>query len=152
MSQNAVTPTNNHMEPTMKAIKITESKAAAIEAALKEVNGKAYDHAYTNFSEIEYMVHQAEASARAILNVKDLPGAQWTETSGAQVAKKYRNSRNSRKATTVTIERRSSAWYMVAARSVEILTEGGGPGTLILTKAQDEAAKAKFATKYRVAA
>jgi hypothetical protein len=135
--------------PTIKPIKIAESNATAIEAALKEVNGKALDHAYTEFWEINRIVHAAEAACRDILNVNGIPGAKWTETSGGRCANSYKYKR---RATTVTIERRKSGWFLVAVSATEVWKEGGGPGRLTLTPAQDEAAKAKFATRYSIAA
>ena len=44
----------------MKPIKITAENAAAIEAALKEVNGRAYQHAYTSLGEVEALAKTAE--------------------------------------------------------------------------------------------
>ena len=135
--------------PAIKPIKIAESNATAIEAALQEVSGKALDHAYTEFWEINRIVHAAEAACRDLLHVKDIPGAKWTETSGGRCPSSYKYKR---RATTVTIERRKSGWFLVAVSATEVWKEGGGPGRLILTPEQDEAAKAKFATRYSVAA
>lgn len=135
--------------PAIKPIKIDASKATAIEAALKEVNGKAFDHAYTEFWEINCIANTAEDACRYLLNVKDIPGAKWTETSGVRCANSYKYKR---RATTVTIERRKSGWFLVAVSATEVWKEGGGPGRLTLTPAQDEAAKAKFATRYSIAA
>ena len=135
--------------PAIKPIKVTGSNAAAIEAALKSVNGKAWDHAYTVFREISHMTTVAEAACRDILNVKDIHGAKWTETSGDRCPNSYKYKR---RATTVTIERRKSGWFLVSVDATEVWKEGGGPGRLILTPEQDAAAKAKFATRYSVAA
>ena len=73
-----------------KPIQITEKNAAAIEAALAEVNGRAGAHAYTSFSEIEQLAKAAEArlSALGILK-KNAQGARWTETSGSEVSNAY---------------------------------------------------------------
>lgn len=133
----------------MKAIKITASNAAAIHAALKAVNGTAIQHAYTEFYELNSLALQAEAKLAQFLNVKDRAGAAWTETSGAKVDKSYKNPRT---ATRVRLERKSGGWYLVGATKVTINEAGGGAGILTLTKAQDEAARAKFATQYSVAA
>ena len=133
----------------MKPIRIDIENRSAIEAALKEVNGTATAHTFTDCCELVAMASEAEAAARHLLNAADLPGARYTETSGGAVAKKYRNSR---KATTVTIERRSKGWFLVAVASTEIWEKGGGAGRLVLTPEQDVAARNKFATRYSVAA
>lgn len=131
----------------MKAIKIAQANAAAIESALKAANGKAHEHTYTTFPEIDYLAQQAEKTVRELLNVADLPGATWAETSGGSVAKAYKSMRN---ATRVTLVRKSTGWYLTDAQAVMIGTDGGGRGRLTLTAAQDVAAVAKLRKAYSV--
>ena len=133
----------------MKPIKIIPKNAEAIEAALREVNGKAVAHAYTSYAEVAGLVSAAEKELAAVLYKKDWPGARWTETSGGKTANSYKYMRD---ATHVTIERRSSAWYVIEARHASIGTNGGGAGRLYLTPEQDEAAKARLAGLYWILA
>ena len=51
----------------MKAIKITEANATAIEAALSEANGRSEAHAYTTYGEIECLVSEAERELCGLL-------------------------------------------------------------------------------------
>jgi hypothetical protein len=137
----------------MKPIKITESNKAAIEAALKEVNGTASAHTYTDFFEIENLAEAAEKQLEAVHVVKaKRAGAKWTETSGGAVAKAYSKKGGTRIATRVTIERRSAGWYLVEAKKTEIWERGGGAGSLALTREQADAAVAAFKTRFIVQA
>jgi hypothetical protein len=128
-------------------IKIIPENAEAIEAALREVNGKAAAHAYTSYAELTDLVDRAQSILSTLLYKKDWQGARWTETSGGKTANSYKYMRD---ATRVIIERRSSAWYMIEARHVSVGTRGGGEGRLSLTSRQDEAAKKRLAERYWV--
>lgn len=130
----------------MKAIKIIEANAEAVEKALKMQNGRATAHAYTSFSEIAELAEQAEAGLAKLLYKKDFAGARLTATSGGSVAKSYRDAR---KVTVVTIERKSGAWYLIGVCASSIY-DSAKPARLYLTAAQDTAAKAKLAEKYSV--
>ena len=131
----------------MKAIKITEANETAIEAALSEANGRSEAHAYTTYGEIENLVSAAERALCSMLYKKDWQGAQWRETSGAKVANAYKGIRNG---TSVVIERRSSAWYLIAAHKTPIYNDGGGKGWLYLTVAQQQAAHDKLNEQFYV--
>lgn len=131
----------------MKAIKITESNESAIEAALAEINGILKAHAYTTYGEVESIVSEAERNLEGLLYKKDWQGASWRETSGAKVANAYRGNRNG---TSVVIERRSSAWYLVSAHKTPIYNDGGGRGWLYLTASQQQAAHDKLDEQFRV--
>lgn len=132
----------------MKAIKITADHAPAIEAALLAVNGRSKAHAYTSYDEIAALAAAAEKTLDELLLKRDFPGAVWRETSGSAVANCYRGVRNG---TTITIERRSSAWYLVDAHQAPLFKRGGGKGRLTLTVEQDVAAKAKVQSLYSIA-
>ena len=132
----------------MKDIKIIEANEQAIEALLKETNGRSWSHAYTTYAEIDSLVSAAEKQLDRLLYKKDWPGATWRETSGGKVANSYRGNRNG---TYVVIERRSSAWYLVSAQKVTIYNDGGGRGWLYLTVAQQKAAHEKLAETFRFA-
>lgn len=132
----------------MKAIQIVEANADAIKAALHAVNGRSVGHAYTEYSEVADIAAAAEKRLAELLpNLKAYKGARWAEVSGAPVANAYRYMRD---ATAVTIERKSSGWYLVDVRSVRVGKAGGGAGRLFLTEAQDVLAKEKLAKAYGV--
>ena len=131
----------------MKPIKITEPNAAAIGAALRAVNGRAETHAYTTHEEIQALTQSAERQLDDILYKQDWAGAQWTETSSGKVANSYRYTRD---ATRVTLERRSSAWYLIEAVGVRVGRNGGGAGRLSLTPTQHEAATRRLAERYTI--
>lgn len=131
----------------MKAIKITIAGGAAIEAALHDVNGRSTSHAYTKYDEIAAIATEAEKTLGELLYKKDYAGAVWRETSGSAVPNSYRGIRNG---TAVTLERRSSDWYLVNVQQVPLFNHGGGRGRLTLTAAQDAAAIAKLKARYSV--
>lgn len=135
----------------MKPIKIHPDNASAIEAALKEVNGRAYDHAYTEFSEVQRLADEAENYLSSIgLPIGMRSGAEWHETSGSAVSNAYARKAFTRRATAVTLSRKSSSWYLVSVKGVDIRKDGGGSGVMTLTPAQDVEAIRRFKTKYRV--
>ncbi len=136
----------------MNPIKITEENSAAIEAALKAVNGRACQHAYTAYLDLEVMAEAAEKRLEKMgLPKSRRSGAAWSETSGAAVSNSYAKKGFSRPATSVRLERRSSAWYLVSAIATTIGQQGGGAGRLILTKAQDEEVVRNLRESYSVA-
>lgn len=136
----------------MKAIKITEENKAAIEAALSAVNGRATAHTFTKFSEIQYMAATAEAKFNTLSIPKAVrKGATWGETSGCAVANAYAKKCSTRAATWVTLERRSSDWFLTGAGKTEVYKDGGGPGRLTLTEAQAAKAIEVFSQQFRVA-
>lgn len=138
---------------TFKPIKISEQYAPAIAAALKTVNGRAIDNAYTEFCEIEALAAVAEKALEAL----DLPKAQrkgaiWCETSGSRVSNAYAAKCRTRAATSIRIERRHGGWWLVSATKATVYQEGGGKGRLTLTKAQADEAHRRFAQGFSVAA
>lgn len=135
----------------MKPIKVAPIYASAIEEALKDVNGCANDHAYTTFDEIEFLADDAEERlARTGLTQAQRVGATWTETSGGPVSNSYARKGFSRPATTVTIERRRSGWYVTSISKATINLSGGGDGVLTLSPAQDDECVRRLRITYRV--
>lgn len=136
----------------MKAIKIIPSNAAAIEAALKAVNGKAEAHAYTSYYEIVELVANADAELARI----DLPrsmhaGAEYRALSGEKVNGTYAKKARTRAATRVRLERRSSAWYLTSIEAAEVWQQGGSQRLVITPEQQAEALK-RFSASLFVAA
>ena len=131
----------------MKPIRICEENRAAIEALLKEVNGKATTHTYTEYGEILYLADRAENAVASLLLKKDFVGAQWFEISGAHVANAYKYARQG---TAVTLVRKSGGWHLIEARAAKLFVSGGGKGRLYLTEAQSEAAQKELAKRFTV--
>ena len=139
----------------MQAIKtparITEANAAAIEAALKAINGRSTTHTYTTFTEIESLAAAAEAKLEALgLPKTQRAGAAWNETSGSAVSSSYAKKAFGRAATSVRLERRPSGWYLVGATATTIGASGGGKGRLILAAEQDAEAVRRLRAGYSV--
>ena len=135
----------------MKAIKITEANAEAIESALLAVNGKAREHAYTTLTEIEALARRAEKQLESLGIAKTRrAGARRSDTSGAAMPNAYNKKCRIRKATLVRLERRATGWFLVDARSVEVWQQGGGPGRLAITKEQEAEAIAAFKQSFSV--
>ena len=132
----------------MKALKITDSNADALEAALAEVNGRATEHTFTSFAGLESLAHLAEERLAGYgLPLAMRRGARLFATSGERVAKSYRSTRIG---TGVTIERRTGAWYLVSAGAVTLYAESGGDRRLSLTAEQDAEAVARLRKQYNV--
>lgn len=131
-----------------KTIAITPANAAAIEAALAAVNGRASAHAFTSFEEVADLAASAE-EAIADLNIPKTAraGAVWYQTSGAAVANAYKGTRQG---TSVKLVRRTSGWHLEAAASATLYKEGGGAGRLHLTPTQRNEAVRRFEAGFSV--
>lgn len=128
----------------MKPIKIADQNKAAIEAALKDVNGKAEAHTFTTYEAVRLAAMQAEGRLLAMLTKKLAPGAIWRETSGQPVSNAYaKKSWGPRVGTLIELHRRSTGWFLVKAASHPAWKEGGS-GRLYLTTAQADEAAALF--------
>ena len=125
------------MTTIRKPIPVTDDNQAAIEQALSAVNGRAHDHAYTEYSELAALAESAEKRALELLGAKKyIVGATWTETSGGAVNNTYARAGFSRIGTRVVLQRKSSGWYLIDANRQEIRQQGGGKGRLTFTAAQ----------------
>ena len=123
----------------MKPIKIEVKNEAAIVAALKLVNGKAAEHCYTSFMEIERIASWAEFNVVRLVGTKALAvGAKVTATSGDKVSSSY--SKSPRAATRVVLERRATGWFLVVCVRTEVWQEGGAADRLTLTQSQADRA------------
>jgi len=125
----------------MNAIKIAPENEAAIEAALLAVNGDATEHTFTKFSELLDLANKAELVVEGIVGDKaSAPGAVLLAISGEAVANK-RGDRYGRRATSITIERQVSGWYLTHIAHATIDAEGGGRPKLSFKPAQVQAAR-----------
>ena len=131
----------------MKAIKITGSNSAAIEAALKQCNGTATRHVYTAASEIANIAADAERRlAELQIPIKDRSGALFTSRSGHRLPNAYKDSRIVNR---VVLERRSAAWWLVRVESERAWNDAGSEH-LHLTARQDEIAVAHLRAGYQI--
>ncbi len=132
----------------MKAVKITEKNAAAIVAILASVNGKALSHTFNTFGDIDYLARVAEVRVTDLVgSQKAAVGAEFRATSGSKVANAYKYSRSG---TAVTLERRSTGWFLVHAAEQTLYPNTGGDRRLILTQAQDAKAVEVLRSTYMI--
>lgn len=131
----------------MKSIKIVESNRDKIEASLHAVNGRARQHAYTDYSEVAELTKRAEARMLKLGIAKSHhKDAKFRAVSGQRVPNAYKYARQ---ATFVALERRSSAWWLVEVAATDIYKEGGHEH-LYLTPVQDDIAVSALRTKYAI--
>ena len=131
----------------MKEIKITLANAQKIETVLREINAKKIEHTYTRFDEIESLVVDAESRLTNLVgSKKNFVGALFYAASGAAVPNAYKYSRD---ATSVTLTRKSSDWFLTDAVSTKIYKDGGKK-TLRLTESQDAIVYKKVRTNYSI--
>ncbi|HAL39094.1 MAG TPA: hypothetical protein DCP03_13700 [Polaromonas sp.] len=131
----------------MKPIKITVQATNEIQIALRAVNGTATAHTLHDAVDIIDLAKQAEKTVVCLVAAKArAQGAVLVHTSGDSVARAYQNSR---KATTVRLERRSSDWYLVDISEAKINTEAGKQ-KLWLSEAQDAFAITELRAQYSI--
>jgi hypothetical protein len=131
----------------MKTLKITAENAQAIEDALREANGRAAEHTYTTYEEIEKIAARAERLLGGYISaVARYAGARYKSTSGGSVPNAYKFTRT---ATAVTLERRKAGWYLTEIRPTKIYKKGGNEA-LLLTPEQDAEAVVNLRKGYQV--
>lgn len=131
----------------MKAIKIEAKNKAAIESALKAVNGKSDAHAYTTMEEVVCVANDYEKKVVKLVGAKARAvGAIAYSESGGSVPDAYKYSRHG---TSLKIERRSTGWFLVDVKQVEIYKDGGRD-RLFLTAEQDAAAIDELRKAYSI--
>ena len=131
----------------MKAIKINTANIAVIQAALASANGKACTHTFTT-DEIINVTEAAEAEVIGLLgNKKDAVGATIHARSGDKVPNVYKYGRQVNR---ITIQRRSSGWWLVYIGCTTITEKCGAYSRLTLTPKQDALAIARFKKSYEV--
>lgn len=131
----------------MKATKITVANIPAITAALIAANGEAKNHTYSA-DQIINVAETAEAKVIALLgNKKDVVGATVSARSGGKLPNAYKYDRLVNQ---ITIERRSSGWWLVYIGCYKTFEKSGATSKLTLTSAQDVKAVARFHRYYQV--
>ena len=127
-------------------IKIDSKNTAALEAALKNTNGKATAHTFGYASDLIYSSLQAEAQLdKLALKKGSRSGAIATANSGKSVANAYKYSRIT---STATLVRGSSAWFLIDLLTSESFDRTAGAVYVSLTASQDAEVTATFRAKY----
>jgi hypothetical protein len=131
----------------MKQLKIIDGNEAAIAELLVSVNGRASQHTFA-VTEIFGIASDAENAALALLGSKKaIVGAQAVMRSGGAVPNAYKYARQ---LNFMTIERRSSCWWIIALDNRESHEQAEGRLRLNLTAAQAESAVVRFKTGFGV--
>lgn len=132
----------------MKPIKIFTGNASQIKAALATANGKSIAHTFTELEDVYCAADVAEAQLIKLVTKKLASGAVYTSQSGDKLPNAYQNSR---KVTTIRLERRSSDWWLVAVVCHDAYKEAG-KSRLTLTQTQRDFAVSRFCAQFGVAA
>ena len=122
-------------------IAVTEKNRDAIEAALKTVNGKSIQHAYSTIGDVLAVVETAQHRLDSILLKKDHKGAEVIAMSGVKCAKKYKGPRN---VTSIHLVRSATGWFLTSIAQDTIWPDQSGFVRLGLTADQDKIAVEKF--------
>ena len=131
---------------TFKAVKISEKNTPMIEAILANANGAATAHTYTSADEIIKLATLAENKVVGLLgSQKAAAGTLAFSKSGSAVLNAYRHTRTG---TVVTLERRSTGWFLTDAVKCILYKEGGYDIKLRLTVEQDTQAIAVLHRQY----
>lgn len=135
----------------MKPIRITAKNNTAIVAALLAANGRAEEHCVTGMYQVQAHVNVAEAKLTALAVPKrEWAGASFTVTSGQPVSNAYGKKSSTRRATRLTVERRSTGWFLTNVECVDIYQQGGAPVRLTLTAPQSRIATLAFQAQFEV--
>ena len=131
----------------MRPIKICEKNKEKIEAALAAVNGKAYNHSITNYTEIQSILTKTENRLFVIQSVKKhWDGIEVWATGGRHVANAYKYTRQS---TEICLERSSGSWKLTAINKCKLFSNQGGKVEIFLSKEAEERAKETFSRLYK---
>lgn len=127
---------------------ISPKNKGSIEAALKAVNGRAHEHAFTEFREIREAAERADTELERLgLPMSRRKGAVVRMVSGWPVASSYRNARAG---TVIEIQRSGSRWYLTSIQARTLYVKDGGQTTTCLTREQDDYLSARFLGRYSV--
>lgn len=129
-------------------IKISYENADKIHDMLAAVNGNATAHTLNLYTCLTLITDKAESKLLELLgSKKNLVGASVFAVSGKPVSRSYKYSR---RATAVTLVRRSTGWFLDSARVIDIFQTEGGTVQLRLNEQQNSIAIAKFSNQYVV--
>ena len=129
-------------------IKITDSNAAKIQAALDAVNGRASEHTYCVYGDIARLVTEAETRRTDLrLSKREAKGMRLRCVSGARVATSYNWKR---KATWVELTYCATGWCLTEIHLFDVYYTGGFIRT-VLPPAVEAVALEQFRSTYAVA-
>jgi hypothetical protein len=120
----------------MKAIKFDVKNAEKVNAILSDVNGKAVDHTFGSFGDIVKGDDRTKKAENLVGGKKFAVGIKIIVESGHSVKSAYKYSRIG---TQVTLECRSSGWFITDITRADIWQKGG-PSTILMTPAHHERA------------
>ena len=127
-------------------IKIDSKNTAALEAALKNANGRSTAHTFNFPSDLIYCALLAEAQLdKLALKKASRIGAIATANSGGRVANAYKYTRIT---STAIFERGSSAWFLIEIGTAESFRRTAGAVYVSLTSSQDSEVTATFRSKF----
>jgi len=133
-----------------KSIFISEANRIAIRNALLKVNGRATEHVFSSFSEIQNLATVAEDELEQL----EIPrskriGALYFGHSGERLAS---FDKHTRLGTRVALKRKTVGWYLEVNRSRQVILhcDGGEKNKLHISEEQDAIAVEKFRKKYEV--
>lgn len=130
-------------------IKITESNRSAIDAALKESNGRATAHAFNFASDVFAVAKSAEARLDGLGIPKAArKGATAAARSGSNLPSAYKYART---VTILALTRTSTGWFLTNVSTLETFDRSEGKTRITLTAAQDEIAVENLRRGYNVA-
>ena len=133
----------------MKPIKIIADNYAAIENALRAVNGKADTHTYTSAISIMEIVSTAENKlAKLGISKKERKGAIYRSSSGSKLPNAYKYTA---RATMAVVKRNTAGWTLDHVSPVNLHPNSTPAEYLILTAKQDEMAVANLRKGYLIA-
>jgi len=132
----------------MKPIKVDPKNAAAIEAVLKEANGRSVAHAFSTFTEV---ADAAEAAEEELIQIgfpnSRRPGAEAIVGSGVPVANSYKGTRNGTK---LRLRRNTAGWVLEACWAYPLYNNTRGRVEVSVTEEQDVYLVALVRAQYTV--
>lgn len=132
----------------MKPIKIVPENQAAIRDALKAINGRAEQHTFTSYGEIEACAEEGERQLRSFGVTKaNCAGARFIAESGSKLPNKYNHKAIG---TRITLERRSSLWYLAEIHSYDLWPNHSPKRRLQVTQEQADEATRRLLTTVEV--
>ena len=127
-------------------IKINDGKVAEINEAFSAINGKAVTHTASHH-EVFKLAEVMEAKLESLgIPKKDRAGAKASGMSGGDVPSAYKWTRA---VTRYSIERKSSDWFLVEAKRIDIYGSASAP-RLSVSQKQNVIALAKFSQQFAV--
>lgn len=130
-------------------IKITPKNATAIDAALREVNGRADRFTITSWLAVSDYAAEAERRLESSLLPKaSRSGVVVRATPAGPRANSYKYAA---KSTTITIERGAQSWYLTAVYSADVYPRQAERVVVTISEAQRAAIQARAVAQYTIA-